>query len=67
MDKEFQIYNENVDKFEIINGDGTNLEFSDVYDYIYSSKPKIYENKPKDIVVPVERNLDDIEKIMWNK
>lgn len=67
MDKKFQINNENTSKFEIINGDGTNLEFSDVYDYIYSGKPKIFEGKPKDIIVPVERKFNNIEKIMWNK
>ena len=37
---------------EIINGDGSNLEISDIYDHLNPGKPKCKENKPKNIVIP---------------
>ena len=37
---------------EIINGDGSNLEISHVYDHLNASKPKSTNKKPKNIVIP---------------
>lgn len=41
-------------KIEIVNGDGSNLEISHVYDHLNSNKPKSSDNKPKNIVIPKE-------------
>lgn len=37
---------------EIVNGDGSNLEISHVYDHLNTSKPKCNDEKPKNIVIP---------------
>ncbi len=41
-------------KIEIVDGDGSNLNISGVYDHLNSSKPKSSDNKPKNIVIPEE-------------
>jgi hypothetical protein len=40
---------------EIVNGDGSNLNISPVYDHIKSGKPKCNDKKPKNIVIPKEQ------------
>lgn len=37
---------------EIIDGDGSNLDISHVYDHLNSGKPKCDDEKPKNIVIP---------------
>lgn len=47
---------------EIINGDGTNLIISPVYEHINAAKPKSKDKNPKNIIVPgqkKEENDDD--------
>lgn len=39
-------------KIEIINGDGSNLEISNVYDHLNTGKPKCNDKKPKNIIIP---------------
>lgn len=41
-------------KIEIVDGDGSNLNISSVYDHLNSGKPKSSDNKPKNIVIPEE-------------
>ncbi len=43
---------ENKKSIEIINGDGSNLEISHVYDHLNTGKPKCNNKKPKNIVIP---------------
>lgn len=45
---------------EIVNGDGSNLEISHVYDHLNSGKPKSSDEKPKNIIIP--KNHKDIKK-----
>jgi len=42
-------------EIEVINGDGSNLEISPVYEHIEAVKPKHRDKKPKDIVVPGQK------------
>lgn len=44
--------NDDKKNIEIISGDGSNLDISDVYDHLNSSKPKCNKEKPKNIVIP---------------
>lgn len=37
---------------EIIDGNGSNLEISKVYDHLNSGKPKCNDKKPKNVVIP---------------
>ena len=37
---------------EIVDGNGSNLEISEVYDHLNSGKPKCNDKKPKNVVVP---------------
>ena len=39
-------------KIEIVDGDGTNLEISPVYEDINDLRPKSNDKKPKNIVIP---------------
>ncbi len=49
---------ENKKNIEIVNGDGSNLNISHVYDHLNSSKPKCKDKKPKNIVIPeVHKNI----------
>ena len=43
---------ENKKNIEIVNGDGSNLEISHVYDHLNTGKPKCNEEKPKNIIIP---------------
>lgn len=46
---------ENKKKIEIVNGDGSNLDISHVYDHLNTTKPKSSDEKPKNIVIPKEQ------------
>lgn len=39
-------------EIEIVDGDGTNLDISPVYEDINDLRPKSNDKKPKDIVIP---------------
>lgn len=39
-------------QIEIVNGDGSNLEISHVYEHLNTGKPKCNNKKPKNIVIP---------------
>ena len=45
---------ENKKDIEIVNGDGSNLDISNVYDHLNSTKPKSANEKPKNVVIPKE-------------
>lgn len=45
---------ENKKNIEIVDGDGSNLDISHVYDHLNPGKPKCDEKKPKNIVIPEE-------------
>ncbi len=52
-------------RIEIVDGDGSNLDISDVYDHLNSGKPKSSDDKPKNIVIPEEHKKirkDNTEK-----
>lgn len=49
---------ENKKEIEVVNGDGSNLDISPVYEHIEAVKPKHREKKPKDIVVPGQKKED---------
>ena len=44
--------NEDKKDVEIVDGDGSNLNISHVYNHINPGKPKCDEDKPKNIIVP---------------
>ncbi len=46
---------ENKKELEIVNGDGSNLQISHVYDHLNTTKPKCNGQKPKNIVIPKEQ------------
>ena len=55
--------NDNKKKIEIISeDDGSTLEISLLYENINTVKPKDEEDKPKNIVIPEERNKDKKKK-----
>lgn len=60
--------NENEKKdIEVINGDGSNLLISPVYEHINAAKPKSKDKNPKNIIVPdegkkVKKVSDDEDK-----
>ncbi len=45
-------------EIEVINGDGTNLVISSVYEHINAAKPKSKDKNPKNIIIPGEKNED---------
>lgn len=46
-------------QIEIVSGDGSNLEFSHVYDHLNPGKPKCNDKKPKNIVIPkIQKNKE---------
>ena len=49
---------ENKKQIEVVNGDGSNLEISPVYEYINAAKPKSKDKKPKNIIVPGEKKQE---------
>ena len=50
---------ENKKKIEIVNGDGSNLDISPVYEHIEAVKPKSKDKKPKNIVIPGQKKNND--------
>ena len=50
---------DNPDKKEInvVNGDGTDLNISPVYEHIKPAKPKGNDKNPKDIIIPGEKKM----------
>lgn len=53
--------NENKKEIEVVNGDGSNLDISPVYEHINAVKPKNKENKPKNIVIPGQKKEEKKE------
>lgn len=46
-------------KIEIVDGDGSNLDISNVYDHLNSGKPRPSEDKPRNVIIPEEhKNVD---------
>lgn len=51
---------ENKKEIEIVNGDGSNLDISPVYEHIDAIKPKHRKDKkPKNIIVPGQQKSED--------
>lgn len=50
--------NENKKEIEVVKGDGSNLEISQVYDHINAAKPQNKDKKPKNIIVPNEKKIE---------
>lgn len=48
---------DNKKEIEVINGDGTNLVISPVYEHINAAKPKSKDKNPKNIIVPGEKKM----------
>ena len=46
---------ENKKQIDIVNGDGSNLDISPVYEHIQAVKPKNKDKKPKNIIVPGQK------------
>ena len=46
---------DNKKEIEIIDGDGSDLDISPVYEDINDLRPKTTDNKPKDIIIPKEK------------
>ena len=42
-------------EIEVVNGDGSNLDISPVYEHIEAVKPKNKDKKPKNIVIPGQK------------
>lgn len=47
---------------EVVNGDGSNLDISPVYDNLNAVKPKSIKEKPKNVVVPKEKSKMEKDK-----
>ena len=46
-------------ELEIVNGDGSNLDISNVYDHLNPGKPRPSEDKPRNVIIPEEhKNVD---------
>ena len=50
---------ENKKEIEIVNGDGSNLDISHVYDHLNTGKPICDDKKPKNIVIPKTHKKSD--------
>lgn len=50
--------NENKKEIEVVKGDGSNLEISQVYDHINAAKPQNKDKRPKNIIVPNEKKIE---------
>lgn len=53
---------ENKKYIKIVNGDGSNLDISHVYDHLNTSKPKCNDEKPKNIVIPTSHKDTENKK-----
>ena len=47
---------------EIVSGNGDEVEFSEVRDHLKPAKPKTNQEKPKNIIIPVEKTNNSEEK-----
>ena len=47
---------DNKKEIEVVNGDGSDLDISPVYEHINAAKPKSKDKKPTNIVVPGQKN-----------
>ena len=46
-------------KIEIVDGDGSNLDISNVYDHLNPGKHRPSEDKPRNVIIPEEhKNVD---------
>ena len=50
---------ENKKEIKIVSGNGSNLDISPVYEHISTVKPQGSDKKPKNIVIPKEKNKDE--------
>ena len=50
---------DNKKNIEIVDGNGSDLDISPVYDNIKSAIPKDHDKKPKHIVIPKEKERKD--------
>ena len=55
MDKGKEDKGEDDKKIQIVDGDGSNLDISPVYEDINDLRPKPNDKKPKNIVIPKEK------------
>lgn len=46
---------ENKKEIEVINGDGSDLDISPVYEHIEAGKPKNKDNKPQNVIIPGQK------------
>ncbi len=44
--------------YEVVSGDGSDLDISPVYDHLKPGKPKCNDEKRKNIVIPNEKKND---------
>lgn len=58
---------ENKKNIEIINGDGSNLDISNVYDHLNTGNTKRNDKKPKNIIIPKSTKDSDASKDSENK
>ena len=49
---------DNKKEIEVINGDGSNLDISPVYEHINAAKPKSKDKNPKNIIIPDETKIE---------
>lgn len=49
---------ENKKEISVVNGDGSNLEISPVYEHINAAKPKSKDKNPKNIIIPNEKKVE---------
>jgi len=42
-------------EIEVINGDGSDLDISPVYEHIEAGKPQNKDNKPKHVIIPGQK------------
>ena len=47
----------NKKEIEVINGDGSTLNISPVYEHINAVKPKIKDKNPKNIIIPKNKKI----------
>ena len=49
---------ENEKKYEVVSGDGSDLDISPVYEHLNVGKPNCNDEKRKNIVIPKEKKTD---------
>ena len=53
-------------KIEIVDGDGSNLDISNVYDHLNPGKPRPSEDKPRNVIIPEEHKNVDKKSVQSN-